>query len=197
MTPSLGPVTVHQCPCVLGASSRGWRQAGEWLVHPGWVPKPCPPRQDALCTPARRLLQDSQDVPVTVTPLRAERVLLFDDVLVLLQVGGADRGLGVGPGSGWGEGKGEAGGSKAPPQATGSMERVPQGLVGPSCISRSLFWWLRRGRIGGPGLGWEGGPLEAGTGRGGEVSAGLVGQAAWGHRVCPPRGLVRGTRRTR
>lgn len=45
------------------------------------------PRQDVLCTPARRLLQDSQDVPVTVTPLRAERVLLFDDALVLLQVG--------------------------------------------------------------------------------------------------------------
>lgn len=50
-----------------------------------------PPRQDALCTPARRLLQDSQDVPVTVTPLQAERVLLFDDILVLLQVGGATR----------------------------------------------------------------------------------------------------------
>ncbi|XP_045434757.1 ALS2 C-terminal-like protein isoform X6 [Pipistrellus kuhlii] len=41
--------------------------------------------RDALCTPARRLLQDSQDVPVTVTPLQAERVLLFDDILVLLQ----------------------------------------------------------------------------------------------------------------
>ncbi|XP_048190380.1 LOW QUALITY PROTEIN: ALS2 C-terminal-like protein [Perognathus longimembris pacificus] len=41
--------------------------------------------RDALCTPARRLLLDSQDVPVTVTPLRADRVLLFDDVLVLLQ----------------------------------------------------------------------------------------------------------------
>lgn len=41
--------------------------------------------RDALCTPARRLLQDSQDVPVTVSPLRAERALLFDDVLVLLQ----------------------------------------------------------------------------------------------------------------
>lgn len=39
----------------------------------------------ALCTPARRLLQDSQDVPVTVTPLPADRVLLFDDVLALLQ----------------------------------------------------------------------------------------------------------------
>ncbi|KAL4823676.1 hypothetical protein H8958_006714 [Nasalis larvatus] len=33
----------------------------------------------------RRLLQDSQDVPVAVAPLRAERVLLFDDALVLLQ----------------------------------------------------------------------------------------------------------------
>nr|XP_035963562.1 ALS2 C-terminal-like protein isoform X2 [Halichoerus grypus] len=41
--------------------------------------------RDVLCTPARRLLQDSQDVPVTVAPLRAERVLLFDDALVLLQ----------------------------------------------------------------------------------------------------------------
>uniref|UniRef100_A0ABI8ASJ3 Alsin-like PH-like domain-containing protein n=1 Tax=Felis catus TaxID=9685 RepID=A0ABI8ASJ3_FELCA len=41
--------------------------------------------RDVLCTPARRLLQDSQDIPVTVTPLRAERVLLFDDALVLLQ----------------------------------------------------------------------------------------------------------------
>ncbi|XP_012494414.1 PREDICTED: ALS2 C-terminal-like protein isoform X2 [Propithecus coquereli] len=42
-------------------------------------------QRDALCTPAHRLLQDSQDVPVTVTPLRAERVMLFDDALVLLQ----------------------------------------------------------------------------------------------------------------
>nr|KAF6473122.1 ALS2 C-terminal like [Rousettus aegyptiacus] len=42
-------------------------------------------QRDALCTPTRRLLQDSQDIPVTVAPLRAERVLLFDDVLVLLQ----------------------------------------------------------------------------------------------------------------
>uniref|UniRef100_A0A5F9D0W2 ALS2 C-terminal like n=1 Tax=Oryctolagus cuniculus TaxID=9986 RepID=A0A5F9D0W2_RABIT len=41
--------------------------------------------EDVLCTPARRLLQDSHDVPVTATPLRAERVLLFDDALVLLQ----------------------------------------------------------------------------------------------------------------
>lgn len=74
----------------------------EWPARPGWVAKPCPPRQDALCTPARRLLLDSQDVPVTVSPLQAERVLLFDDVLVLLQVGGTGQGLGatVGPGSG-------------------------------------------------------------------------------------------------
>ncbi|XP_060018127.1 ALS2 C-terminal-like protein isoform X3 [Lagenorhynchus albirostris] len=41
--------------------------------------------RDVLCTPTHRLLQDSQDIPVTVTPLRAERVLLFDDALVLLQ----------------------------------------------------------------------------------------------------------------
>uniref|UniRef100_A0A8C5KUE8 ALS2 C-terminal-like protein n=1 Tax=Jaculus jaculus TaxID=51337 RepID=A0A8C5KUE8_JACJA len=41
--------------------------------------------RDVLCTPSHRLLQDSYDVPVTVTPLRAERVLLFDDTLVLLQ----------------------------------------------------------------------------------------------------------------
>uniref|UniRef100_A0A8C2VYS9 ALS2 C-terminal like n=1 Tax=Chinchilla lanigera TaxID=34839 RepID=A0A8C2VYS9_CHILA len=41
--------------------------------------------KDLLCTPAHCLLQDSQDIPVTVTPLRAERVLLFDDTLVLLQ----------------------------------------------------------------------------------------------------------------
>ncbi|KAM8758632.1 ALS2 C-terminal-like protein [Rhynchonycteris naso] len=44
--------------------------------------------RDALCTPARRLLRDSQGISVTVSPLgRAwvERVLLFNDVLVLLQ----------------------------------------------------------------------------------------------------------------
>ncbi|XP_069873662.1 ALS2 C-terminal-like protein isoform X2 [Dipodomys merriami] len=41
--------------------------------------------RDVLCTPTRRLLLDSQDVPVAVTPLRAERVLLFDDALVLFQ----------------------------------------------------------------------------------------------------------------
>ncbi|XP_037705346.1 ALS2 C-terminal-like protein isoform X2 [Choloepus didactylus] len=41
--------------------------------------------RDMLCIPAHRLLQDSKDIPVTVAPLRAERVLLFDDALVLLQ----------------------------------------------------------------------------------------------------------------
>ncbi|XP_063117128.1 ALS2 C-terminal-like protein isoform X5 [Cavia porcellus] len=41
--------------------------------------------KDALCTPGHRLLQDSQDIPVTAIPLRAERVLLFDDALVLLK----------------------------------------------------------------------------------------------------------------
>ncbi|KAM4821271.1 ALS2 C-terminal-like protein [Thomomys bottae] len=41
--------------------------------------------RDTLCTPGHRLLLDSQDVPVTVAPLRAERGLLFDDTLVLLQ----------------------------------------------------------------------------------------------------------------
>ncbi|XP_057561047.1 ALS2 C-terminal-like protein isoform X12 [Hippopotamus amphibius kiboko] len=41
--------------------------------------------RDVLCTRTRRLLQDSQDMPMVVTPLRAERVLLFDDALVLLQ----------------------------------------------------------------------------------------------------------------
>lgn len=85
----------------LGASRRcseggqrclGQRRAVEWLVQcqgRGSLSFAVPslPHQDVLCTPARRLLQDSQDIPVTVTPLRAERVLLFDDALVLLQVG--------------------------------------------------------------------------------------------------------------
>lgn len=68
---------------------RGGGRQRSGLPHPGRVPEPYTPtpRQGALCTPAHRLLLDSQDVPVTVTPLRAERVLLFDDVLVLLQVG--------------------------------------------------------------------------------------------------------------
>ncbi|XP_058534644.1 ALS2 C-terminal-like protein isoform X2 [Ochotona princeps] len=40
---------------------------------------------EMLCSPVRRLLLDSHDVPVTAAPLRAERVLLFDDALVLVQ----------------------------------------------------------------------------------------------------------------
>ncbi|XP_072010643.1 ALS2 C-terminal-like protein isoform X2 [Engystomops pustulosus] len=39
----------------------------------------------ALCTPGRRLQEDSKNVLVTVTPGRYDRVLLFSDVLVLLQ----------------------------------------------------------------------------------------------------------------
>ena len=71
-----------------------WGRGGQWSgrQHPGQrslsLAPPSSPRQDVLCIPAHRLLQDSQDIPVTVTPLRAERVLLFDDALVLLQVGG-------------------------------------------------------------------------------------------------------------
>ncbi|XP_006868872.1 PREDICTED: ALS2 C-terminal-like protein isoform X2 [Chrysochloris asiatica] len=41
--------------------------------------------RNELYTPARRLLQDSRDISVMVSPLRADRVLLFDDALVLLQ----------------------------------------------------------------------------------------------------------------
>ncbi|XP_072509269.1 ALS2 C-terminal-like protein isoform X5 [Notamacropus eugenii] len=40
---------------------------------------------DALCMADRRLLLDSQEVPVVANPVRADRVLLFNDVLVLLQ----------------------------------------------------------------------------------------------------------------
>ncbi|XP_043831305.1 ALS2 C-terminal-like protein [Dromiciops gliroides] len=40
---------------------------------------------DALCTADRRLLQDSQEVPVVASPVRADRILLFNDALVLLQ----------------------------------------------------------------------------------------------------------------
>ncbi|KAM9101970.1 ALS2 C-terminal-like protein isoform X1 [Sarcophilus harrisii] len=43
---------------------------------------------DALCTADRRVLQDSQDMPVVASPVRADRVLLFNDVLVLLQGNG-------------------------------------------------------------------------------------------------------------
>lgn len=41
--------------------------------------------REALYSPTRRLLQDSLDIPVTVSPLRADRVLLFHDALILLQ----------------------------------------------------------------------------------------------------------------
>lgn len=83
-----------------GRQWSGWQQPGQGCLSP--VP-PSSSRQDALCTPTRRLLQDSQDIPVTVTPLRAERVLLFDDVLVLLQVRmGLTGGLGATAGvRGW------------------------------------------------------------------------------------------------
>ncbi|XP_072269122.1 ALS2 C-terminal-like protein [Pyxicephalus adspersus] len=39
----------------------------------------------ALCTPERRIQEDSQNVPVTVTSSRYDRVLLFNDYLVFLQ----------------------------------------------------------------------------------------------------------------
>lgn len=41
--------------------------------------------REALYSPTRRLLQDSHDVPVAVSPLRVDRALLFQDSLVLLQ----------------------------------------------------------------------------------------------------------------
>lgn len=79
----------------------GWSPGGVWgtrerergaaltssLQYRHWnFLSPSLSHQDVLCTPTHRLLQDSQDIPVVVTPLRAERVLLFDDTLVLLQV---------------------------------------------------------------------------------------------------------------
>lgn len=85
---------------------------GVWAAAAGQgcfiLAPPSSPLQDVLCTPTHRLLQDSQDVPVVVTPLRAERVLLFDDALVLLQVG-----VGLTPVGCWslvekGVGKGQA-----------------------------------------------------------------------------------------
>ncbi|KAG9464710.1 hypothetical protein GDO78_019485 [Eleutherodactylus coqui] len=39
----------------------------------------------ALCTPDRRLQEDSKNIPVTVTPGRYDRVLVFNDLLVFLQ----------------------------------------------------------------------------------------------------------------
>ncbi|XP_038611708.1 ALS2 C-terminal-like protein isoform X4 [Tachyglossus aculeatus] len=44
-----------------------------------------PKLADPLCVPARRLLLDGRDAPVAASVARCDRVLLFDDVLVLLQ----------------------------------------------------------------------------------------------------------------
>ncbi|XP_048162200.1 ALS2 C-terminal-like protein isoform X1 [Corvus hawaiiensis] len=40
---------------------------------------------DVLCVPERRLLEDSRNLPVAAGAARSERILLFDDVLVLIQ----------------------------------------------------------------------------------------------------------------
>ncbi|NXD00951.1 AL2CL protein, partial [Certhia familiaris] len=40
---------------------------------------------DVLCVPERRLLEDSRNVPIASGTSRSERLLLFDDVLVLIQ----------------------------------------------------------------------------------------------------------------
>ncbi|XP_062361715.1 ALS2 C-terminal-like protein [Cinclus cinclus] len=40
---------------------------------------------DVLCVPERRLLEDSRNVPIASGSARSERLLLFDDVLVLIQ----------------------------------------------------------------------------------------------------------------
>ncbi|NXA79570.1 AL2CL protein, partial [Thryothorus ludovicianus] len=40
---------------------------------------------DVLCVPERRLLEDSRNVPIAAGSARSERLLLFDDVLVLIQ----------------------------------------------------------------------------------------------------------------
>ncbi|XP_069067063.1 ALS2 C-terminal-like protein isoform X1 [Pleurodeles waltl] len=39
----------------------------------------------SLCNPERRLIEDSNNVPVLMSTGRSERILLFDDILVLLQ----------------------------------------------------------------------------------------------------------------
>ncbi|XP_039221187.1 ALS2 C-terminal-like protein isoform X2 [Crotalus tigris] len=41
--------------------------------------------QEALCTPERRLLEDSENLHICARPGRADRVLLFNDILVLMQ----------------------------------------------------------------------------------------------------------------
>ncbi|NWY72306.1 AL2CL protein, partial [Erithacus rubecula] len=40
---------------------------------------------DVLCVPERRLLEDSRNLPISSGSSRSERLLLFDDVLVLIQ----------------------------------------------------------------------------------------------------------------
>ncbi|XP_027560677.1 ALS2 C-terminal-like protein [Neopelma chrysocephalum] len=40
---------------------------------------------DMLCVPERRLLEDSKDLPISTGTNRSDRILLFDDVLVLIQ----------------------------------------------------------------------------------------------------------------
>ncbi|NXE98982.1 AL2CL protein, partial [Menura novaehollandiae] len=40
---------------------------------------------DVLCVPERRLLEDSRNLPISASTNRSERILLFDDVLVLIQ----------------------------------------------------------------------------------------------------------------
>ncbi|XP_063273463.1 ALS2 C-terminal-like protein isoform X2 [Prinia subflava] len=40
---------------------------------------------DVLCVPERRLLEDSRNLPIATGTARSERLLLFDDVLVLIQ----------------------------------------------------------------------------------------------------------------
>ncbi|NXC07812.1 AL2CL protein, partial [Orthonyx spaldingii] len=40
---------------------------------------------DVLCVPERRLLEDSRNLPIASSSARSERILLFDDVLVLIQ----------------------------------------------------------------------------------------------------------------
>lgn len=88
---SLSPGSLQSTGGSLWEGPGEQQEATEWPAASGQgclsLAPPSLPLQDVLCTPTHRLLQDSQDVPVTVTPLRAERVLLFDDALVLLQVG--------------------------------------------------------------------------------------------------------------
>ncbi|XP_057258854.1 ALS2 C-terminal-like protein isoform X1 [Pezoporus wallicus] len=40
---------------------------------------------DMLCVPERRLLEDSKNLPISASTNRSDRILLFDDVLVLIQ----------------------------------------------------------------------------------------------------------------